>query len=360
MMYKKVLVIGHNPDIILLDILNPDKDGFETLISRINSLREKTIEKDRQAKEFAKAKVLIADDEEIIRELVKDVLENEGYELIVACDGKEALAKVYAETPDILILDVKMPYLNGLEVCQKIRADALMSNLPIIVLTAKKTEKDEVEGLELGVDDYLTKPFKPAILLARVKAAFLRIHQGLDVNPLTYLPGNTSIARNIERRLKTKENFAVLYIDIDRFKAYNDYYGFHKGDEVIKATARILVDAVKKENHTGGFIGHIGGDDYICIVDDNKIDIICEEIIKKFDSIILDFYDEEVKEKGYITVENRSGELERFSLMALSIGVVTTPKKGFSHIGEISKMGAELKKYAKKNEKSNYVLDRRV
>lgn len=319
-----------------------------------------TMEKNGEYREFAKAKVLIADDEDSILELVRDTLELDGYGVIVAHDGREALERIYAESPDIVVLDVKMPHLTGLEVCQKIRQDILMSNLPIIMLTAKDTEKDEVKGLELGVDDYLTKPFRPVILLARVRAALSRIQQGLNVNPLTYLPGNTSIAREIEGRLRRKEDFAVLYVDIDRFKAYNDYYGLHRGDEIIKACARVLVNIIKNRNPAGGFMGHIGGDDFICIIDDDKINVVCEEIISEFDKTVLDYYNEEDKKRGYIVVENRKGEMEEFLVVTLSIGVVTTRKKSFSHIGEISKLGAELKKYAKKNERSNYVLDRRT
>jgi diguanylate cyclase (GGDEF)-like protein len=228
------------------------------------------------------------------------------------------------------------------------------------MLTAKNTERDEIRGLEVGVDDYLTKPFRPAILHARVKAALSRIEQGINVNPLTYLPGNTSIAREIEGRLRAGEEFAVIYVDIDRFKAYNDYYGFHKGDEIIKATARVLVDCVKRLNSAGGFIGHIGGDDFIGVIDDDKIEIVCEAIIKDFDEIILGYYNEEDRDRGHIVVENRKGEIEEFPLAALSIGVVSTKNRSFSHMGEISKHGTELKKYAKKEIKSNYVIDRRV
>ncbi len=334
-------------------------DG-RVLINEINLLMERTIRKDQLSKEYAKARILIADDEEIIRELIKDTLEMEGYEVIIACDGREALDKIYSEGPDILILDVKMPYLSGFEVCQTIREDVLMNNLPIIMLTAKASERDEIRGLELGVDDYLRKPFRPAVLVARVRAAFLRMQQGLNVNPLTYLPGNTIIAREIERRLKMNEDFAVLYIDIDRFKSYNDFYGFHKGDEVIKATARILVDIVKDESVAGGFIGHVGGDDFICITNEDKIDFVCRNIIRQFDSMILNKYNKEDVEKGHIVVENRKGEIEEFPVAALSIGVVMTKQRSFSHIGEISRLGSELKKYAKKSEKSNYVLDRRT
>ncbi|MFH1415427.1 MAG: response regulator [Elusimicrobiota bacterium] len=332
----------------------------EVLMNTVNNVLNKTTKNGKKVPQTISAKILIADDEEIIRELVKDTLELHGYTMIVAKDGKEALEKIYAESPDIIILDVKMPYMTGFEVCSKIREDVLMSNLPIIMLTAKGSEADEIKGLELGVDDYLTKPFRPAILLARVKAAFSRTQHGLNVSPLTYLPGNTSIARNIEMRLKSGEDFAVLYVDIDRFKSYNDYYGFYKGDEIIKATARILVDVIKRMNPEGNFIGHIGGDDFICVIDEDKIDEICSAIINEFDEAMSQYYNKEDWDKGIIIIENRKGEVEEFPIVALSIGVVRVAEQAFIHMGEISKLGTELKKYAKKNVKSNYVLDRRA
>jgi len=177
----------------------------EVLIQQVNNMLNRTIRKEKQYMDFSKGRILIADDEESILSMVSDILELQGYELILAHDGQEALDKIYSENPDLVILDVNMPHKDGYEVCTKIREDILMANLPIIMLTARTTEKDEIRGLELGVDDYLTKPVRPSVLIARVRAALSRIQQGVNVNPLTYLPGNTSIAREIERRLKNEE-----------------------------------------------------------------------------------------------------------------------------------------------------------
>jgi len=307
-----------------------------------------------------KARVLIADDEEIIIELVRDTLEADGYEVVSACNGKEALEKVYKEHPDVILLDIKMPEMDGFEVCEKIRQDVLLRNLPILMLTVKKTEESEVRGLQLGVDDYLTKPFRPAILKARIESALSRVRQGLNVNPLTYLPGNTIIAKEIESRLQAgKDDFAVLYIDLDSFKAYNDYYGFHKGDEIIKTTARVILNAVNSESPEENFVGHIGGDDFIAVINHEKIQKVCEKIVKEFDNKILSYYDIEDRQKGFIEIENRKGEPEKFPMVSVSIAVVTVKDRNYSHIGEISKVGTELKKFAKKESKSNYVIDRR-
>ncbi|MFW6172914.1 MAG: response regulator [Elusimicrobiota bacterium] len=334
-----------------------DKERFpEKVKNIININKEKT-----PFIKSKKAKVLIADDEQSLVELVKDTLEScePGYDLVSARNGQEALDKIYSERPDIVILDVKMPEMNGYEVCEKIREDVLMRNLPILMLTVDKSQESEIKGLKLGVDDYLTKPFKPAVLVARVRSALSRVEQGLSVNPLTYLPGNSAVVKEIEGRIKEKNDYAVLYCDLDRFKAYNDYYGFHRGDEVIKATARVIVNAVKKFDMISGFVGHIGGDDFIAVISDKKIVPVCREIIKKFDDLIPTLYDEEDRQKGYIKTLDRKGQEEKFEIMTMSIGVVTTREKTFSHVGEISKIGSELKRYAKKENKSNFVVDRR-
>lgn len=306
-----------------------------------------------------KIKILIADDDEYLRELITDTLEGAGYSVIKAKDGKEALEKTYLYRPDIMILDISMPHVDGYGVCEEIRKDILMRNLPIIMLTVKSSEKDEIKGLKAGVDDYIKKPYKPELLLARINSAIQRFQQGINVNPLTYLPGNTAIIRELENTLTSNELFAVLFIDLDNFKAFNDYYGFKKGDEIIKDTARILIETVGDYDSKKGFIGHIGGDDFIAIIKNERTDSVCSDIIKRFDRKIIDFYDEKDKENGYIITENRKGKKEKFPLMTLSIGVVTSKSRKFEHVGEISKLGNELKKYAKKKEESNYVIERR-
>ncbi len=308
---------------------------------------------------IAKIKVLVADDDDNLRELILDTLEGEGYKVVTARDGREALEKVYSESPDIMILDVNMPYMTGFEVCEKIRNDVLMSNLPIIMLTVMGAEKDEIKGLKAGVNDYLTKPFMPSILIARIRSVLQRVNQGVSVNPLTYLPGNISIMKVLEEKLRSRQLFGVLYVDLDNFKAFNDYYGFQAGDEVIKETARIIISAVGGQSSEENFVGHIGGDDFIAVIHESRIESVSTEIIKKFDSMIKRFYDEEDRKRGYIVTENRRGEREEYPIMTVSIGAVTSRIKQFSHVGEISKLGSELKKFAKKHEKSCFVIDRR-
>ena len=173
-----------------------------------------------------KNKILVVDDEPNIREMIKDSLELADYTVVMAANGKEALGKIYSEVPDLILLDVRMPEMGGYEVCQKIRDDLLLRNLPIIMLTAQGEERDELMGLSTGADDYLVKPFRTALLLARIEMVLRRTMENMDSNPLTHLPGNNAIIKNIEERIHSQNSFAVIYMDLNKFKAFNDYYGF--------------------------------------------------------------------------------------------------------------------------------------
>jgi len=174
------------------------------------------------------------------------------------------------------------------------------------------------------------------------------------------LPGNVAINKEIEHRIASKEKFAVLYMDLNNFKSYNDFYGFSRGDDVIKHTANILIKTIKEKGSTNDFIGHIGGDDFVVVTKPENSVPICEHIIAEFDKTIPEFYNEEERIKGYIETYNRQGELKRFNFISISISVVTNLQREIKHIGEISAISAELKSYVKKFGKSAYMIDRRT
>jgi len=309
---------------------------------------------------MARRKILVVDDEKYVAELIKDILESAGYKVVPAYNAKEALEKVYTESPDLILLDILMPKMDGYQVCRKIREDLILANIPIIMLTVKGGEKDEIEGLGVGADDYIVKPFRPGVLLARVKMVLKRTLRGLEANPLTRLPGNTAIIDEIEERIEGEKLFAVLYIDLDNFKAFNDRYGFERGDKVIQQTARIVIKNIKELGNSDDFVGHIGGDDFITITTPEKVDPVCSHIIKSFDREILKFYSARDRARGYISSEDRQGKINKFPIMTITIGVVTNVKRKFGHKGQVAAVGAELKKYGKSLPGSNYVIDRRT
>ncbi|MGE4356954.1 MAG: response regulator [Candidatus Omnitrophota bacterium] len=309
---------------------------------------------------MAKKRILIVDDEPDIRDVLRIVLEAEGYEVSEAGDGEEALDKVSKRPPDLIIMDFMMPKLNGPEACRAIKKDILLRHIPIIMLTGRGETSDKIKGIDAGADDYIVKPFEPTELVARLKMVMRRTEIDLDANPLTHLPGNVSIQNEIENRIKENKTFAVCYIDLDKFKVFNDRYGFERGDRAIQQTARVLIKGIEARGNKDDFVGHIGGDDFVIITTPDKVDTLCPYIIKEFDRMVPELYDEEDRLKGYIMGKDRKGNPLQTPLMTISIAVVTNEKRKLSHVAEIAQIGAELKEYAKSLEGSNYVKERRT
>lgn len=305
-----------------------------------------------------KQRILTIDDDPDILDVLELTL-GEHYEVVQAPNGKEGLKLVQNKNPDLIICDYMMPTMNGLEFCRTLKKDILLRHIPVIMLTGKGEVKDMVGGIEAGSDDYLVKPFEPDALLARIRMILRRTVRSLDANPLTHLPGNTSIMEEMQLRIDSKKPFAVGFADIDKFKSYNDKYGFEKGDEVIRELARLLIRVTQAKGGPESFIGHIGGDDFVFIADDDVMDTIAQAIIEEFDKMVPAFYKEEDRAAGYIVSKDRQGTERKFSFLAISIGVISSATHKITHVAQIGEIAAELKKYAKSFEKSNYVRDKR-
>jgi len=305
-------------------------------------------------------KIIVADDDPDIRDVLKLTLAEEDYEVIEAENGEEALKAIHTTSPDLVLLDYQMPIMNGREVCRIIKKDILLRHVPIIMVTGKGDMDDKIGGIDAGADDYVVKPFEPKELQARIRMLLRRTSIDLEANPLTRLPGNVSILTDLSRRLASKLLFAVCYIDLDKFKAYNDTYGFEHGDEVIRETARILIRVVQEVGNPDDFIGHIGGDDFVVVTTVEKTDEICKKIIGLFDKTAAMFYSETDRKNGYIMAHDRQGKEQKVPLLSVSIGVVTNEVRKIEHVAQIGEIGAELKSYAKSLEGSNFVKDKRV
>jgi diguanylate cyclase (GGDEF)-like protein len=304
-------------------------------------------------------RILVVDDDPDIRDVLKLTLAEENYTVLEAGDGEEALKIIHSKPLDLVLLDYKIPKIDGRQVVQRVKSDLLLRHLPIIMITAKGEISDKVGGIDAGADDYVVKPFEPKELLARIRMILRRTERDLEANPLTRLPGNVSILNELLRKLEKKSLFAVCYIDLDKFKAYNDKYGFEHGDEVIRETGRILIRAVQKLGNPEDFIGHIGGDDFVVITTSNVVDNVCKAIITDFEKASPLFYNEADREKGYILSVDRQGKEQRIPLLSISIGVVTNEYRKIEHVAQIGEIGAELKGLAKRRERSNYIKDKR-
>ncbi len=305
-------------------------------------------------------RILVVDDEPDIRDILKILLEAEGFEVEEASNGREALEKIEHRPPDLVITDYVMPDTDGEELCRKIKQDILVRHIPVIMLTGKKEDvTDKIKGIDAGADDYIVKTADEKEILARVKMIIRRTEIDLDANPLTRLPGNVSILNEIEDRIKKGGFFAACYIDLDKFKSYNDKYGFEKGDRIIQHTARILIEAIDEAGEKGDFIGHVGGDDFVIITVVERAEKIARNIIGKFSSRVPDYYSEEDIKKGYIISKDRKGREVEIPLLSISVAVVTNQKTPFKHVAEVSQRGAEVKEYTKSLSGSAYAIDRR-
>ena len=294
-----------------------------------------------------KQRILIADDERDIRAVLRTRLELEGFSVIEACDGAEAVRMAQDEAPDLIVLDVMMPQLDGVEVCDRLRASFTTRHIPVIMVTAKAAPIDRLSGLQKGANDYITKPYDQRELMQRVRNALEWSHQQRSASPLTGLPGNHSINAEIRRRLSESRPFALLQIDIDHFKAFNDYYGYGRGDEAIQLLARILSESVYRTGDAAGFVGHIGGDDFVVLCSSDSAEPLGEAIIEWFNTAATDLYDEEDRARGHVEVLNRRHVVERFPLMSLTIALVSTDRVPVTHLAQLIDIAQELKAHGK-------------
>ena len=304
--------------------------------------------------------ILVVDDDPDIARFVEVNLRSAGYDVAVASDGEEALERAADLRPDLVLLDVMMPRIDGFEVAQRLRRNPQTANTSIIMLTAKALSTDKVLGLTAGADDYIIKPFDPIELLARVKGTLRRAREMRNLSPLTGLPGNIRIQEEIERMVQDEQPFAVLYCDLDNFKGYNDHRGFVQGDRLIQATARLIQDAVLEFGGPEGFVGHVGGDDFVGIVNPDVAREAAVSIVNRFDNEVREYYAKEDLERGYIEVEDRRGEQQKMPLVAISIGIASTEKRQFRHYVEAVNVATEMKQYAKRQAGSSFAIDRRT
>lgn len=304
-------------------------------------------------------KILVVDDEEHIRRILKFQLEKHGYTVITAENGEVALQSARRELPDLMLLDLMMPKVDGFEVCRQIRQNYQTSHIPIIMLTAKSDMPDKIKGLRDGANDYLVKPYANEELLIRVRNVLDWSLKQKEANPLTGLAGNRAIEKELQRRIESKEAFAFLYMDIDNFKAYNDYYGYQKGDSAILFLADIITEAVNSLGGSSDFVGHIGGDDFVIITSVARAEFISRHIIDEFDKGSLVLLSEEDIRRGYFEIRNRLGEIKRVPLMSLTVALVIDEGSRLKHFAQVSDIASELKKFGKGMTGSVVVRERR-
>jgi diguanylate cyclase (GGDEF)-like protein len=304
--------------------------------------------------------VLVVDDDPFIARLLEIELKAAGYEVRVAGDGRQALELARDRCPELVLADVMMPNMDGFELTRQLRADSRTASASVIMLTARGLSADKLEGFSVGADDYIVKPFDTPELLARIRGVLRRSKEMRQQSPLTGLPGNVRIEDEIESRVRSGADFAVLYADLDHFKAYNDHYGFMRGDEVIQSTAALILEAAGEEGGGGTFVGHVGGDDFVIVCGADDAERLAELVVRRFDEAVPSLYDDEDRRRGHIVVTSRRGEEQRFPFLSLSIGVATSARRRFRHFAEVVAIATEMKRFTKSAPGSSWAIDRRA
>ena len=301
--------------------------------------------------------VYIIDDDEssiiIFKELFR---EDPNYKFISV--KTEQIDIALKNIPSLIVINEDAIDRDVVELCRKIRKDEDNTITPVIVVSSNGAREHRMKILNESVEYFIKKPVDEGYLYYTVKNLNRLLTTNRRVSPLTGLPGNVQIHSELKKRLSKEEEFSVLYLDLDNFKAYNDVYGFLKGDKVIQYTADVIQDEIHT-NGGNGFVGHVGGDDFIAIVPYTNIENLCQRIIARFDKQIKSFFTEEDAEKGYIEIANRRGIIEKFPLTSISIAVVVADKNRFNNILEIGDVAAQVKHAVKTVMGSSYTIDRR-
>jgi diguanylate cyclase (GGDEF)-like protein len=302
-----------------------------------------------------KTAVLISRDT-VLSAITERILE--GYCRIVPFSNiQSALDYIYSIIPNLMIVDMAAADTSTIEVLNMLKSDPIFTHLPVLAVIDERTSVPDWENVL--VEDYLWRSMIDKDLLLRASLSVARSERVVEVNPLTRLPGNISIIRTIQGLLDRGEVFGAAYADLDNFKPFNDHYGFSRGDEVIKMTGRLILNIVKNRQPQGSFVGHIGGDDFIFVMDADLIDDTAAEVVSTFDRIISTFYDTEDKEAGGIVSPDRQGNTKTFPLMSISIGVASNKNRAFSHYGEMTEVVSEMKHHAKQAKGSCFRTDKR-
>lgn len=292
---------------------------------------------------MGKGRLLIVEDDVDISKMLRIYFDSQGFETMVALRGEEALDICRRKLPHLIILDIMLPDIDGYEVCRRLRANLRTSHIPIIFLTQRDERSDQIAGLELGADDYITKPFDLQLLLLRVQNSLQRANRLSLTNPVTGLPSSKLIEDQL-RQLMRRKDWALLYIGINHMDEFNDIYGFVAGDDVLRFTAMLLTEVVDELGAGTEFVGHIGRDDFLIITTPEAATPMKARLQERFQNEVVTFYSFKDRERGYVEIVDSTGRTQRAPLMTLAIGQIQHDTVPFSDIREITEVAAEARR----------------
>lgn len=291
-------------------------------------------------------------------EIVASWLSGQGLQVETLREADDLMALSLRGRPRVVVIDARRLPEVAQGACRRMKADSYTAVVPSLVLSAPD-DAAFAAAFEAGADEVVREPLPAAEVRTRIEAMLRRSDRDLVVHPSTRLPGAVEIEMEVQRRLGTGAPFAMCYADLDHFKEFNDRYSYYDGDRVIRILAKILHDVVKGICGEQGFVGHIGGDDFIFVIPADDVQVVCEEIITVFDALVPYQYAEPDRRAGYFFGKDRRGQLHRVPLMTVSIGVVTNERRVFTHAAQVSELATEMKSYAKTLPGSVYSIDRR-
>ncbi len=292
---------------------------------------------------MSKGRILVVEDDNDISNMLKIYFSAQGYEVTVAGRGNDALDRTRKQLPNVIVLDIMLPDIDGYEVCTRLRRTLRTSHVPIIFLTQKDERSDRIAGLELGADDYITKPFDIEELRLRVQGAMRRAERESLTNPTTGLPSGKMIEEQL-RGLMRRKDWGLLYVGVMDMDAFTDVYGFVAGDEVLRFAALLLGEVDDKVGGPDDFIGHIGGDDFILITTEARATGIADMVTQRFNQEIGSHYSFKDREHGYIIVKDADGKERQAQLMKLCAGTILAKDNEFTDIREITEVAAEARR----------------
>lgn len=304
------------------------------------------------------ARVLVAGQETLIEKECRVLLEAKGYKLLPCAKLREAVSLVLDDPPDLVIAERNFDNGHDIDLFDSIKSCLHKENIPILLII-KESMPVLVNWDLFPVDDFIVDPFSPEMLLARIQLAEARIIRVFDNNPLSKLPGNTSIIKAIQQTIESGDAYGVCHLDIDNFKPYNDRYGFSQGDEVLLMVSRLIANVIEEMAREDSFVGHVGGDDFVFIVKKDNIKPVCDKILANFEVVKNMFIKQQDLEAGGYTEKDRQGRETHYNLLSISISVIPVVLNKFSHYGEVSAVASQIKHCLKEMEGSNYMIDKR-
>lgn len=305
------------------------------------------------------ARILVIEDDPTIRLMLRRAFDDVA-EVIIAEDGASGLEKIGRNRPDFVITDLSLPVMDGLTLITSARRTFIGACIPMLVLTGNDDESVLLDCFRQGADDFMVKPFSISELRTRVSSIYLRQKVARDMNPLTRLPGNLVIKRELAMRLKAGEPFAVAYVDLDYFKPFNDSKGFDLGDRAILLLAEILRGYASQQKVGDVFVGHVGGDDFVLIHPPEGLTRMGATIHSRWKEAIFELYTREELMRGVVDVIDRQGQPMTVPLLSISIGVLTSRRDGLDDLRKIAQVAAEVKKMAKAIPGNSLFIDRRT